>query len=812
MTQMRLVGEIDAIYFESPSNFYKVMRVALDPDQGDAFLLDEIVMTGQFPSIHLDTLYEFFGKMTTHPKYGEQFAVERYQQLTPTSEEGLIDYLSSYRFKGIGPVLAERIVDKLGSKAIELIIDDPKSLEGITGLSAKNAKSLRQELLNYQGTERIYIQLNQWGFSAKLADRIFNYYDSRALEIIRDNPYELIQTIEGISFTKADQLALEFGIEDDALKRIAAAAMSSVYLICYEKGHTWISKDELFTQSRLLLEQSRNYLVSDQELEAGLDEALNQDMLICYDQRYAMASLFYAEVGISKQLVRQLTNCVSESFTEEEIDDALHQLMAQSDVQYDRSQLAALKRAIQSPVSIITGGPGTGKTTLINGLIQLHSLLHEYDLSELPYKTADEAVIHLAAPTGRAAKRMQEATGLPASTIHRLIGFTRESVTENFHAELLAGKLLIIDEMSMVDTWLMNWLLQAVPSSMQLVFVGDQDQLPSVGPGQVFTDLIQSKQIPVVSLKRIYRQGKGSTIIDLASHIRQGSLPTNFTQKQHDRSFIEIGTVGIAKAVHDIASFALKKGYNAMTMQVLAPMYKGEAGINRLNTVLQSLMNPAEAGVREIEFNQGVFREGDKVLQLVNNTEDEVFNGDVGMIQRIDYKDETESKTDEMVVVFEGEKEITYRRGDLNQLTLAYCVSIHKAQGSEYPLVIFPLVTAFRPIIQRNLLYTAVTRAQENLVLIGSEACFNQGVQYQQSKRQTFLIELMMEFEQDKLDETMAHDNVDSDLNLSNEVDSIEVFESSSVVEEIVLSEETIHQIDPMINMGELSPYDFMPK
>lgn len=835
-----VVGFVEAIYYENPTNFYKVVRVSVESDESDLLLEDEIVMTGQFASLHLDTEYQFFGKLTNHPKYGEQFVVSRYQQKAPTSYEGLVDYLSSSRFKGIGKVLAERIVEELGQDAIDTIISDSNALSKVSGLTKKKAEELRENLLRHQGTERIFMQLSEWGFGPSLADKIYRQYESKTLEEIKENPYKLIEDIEGIGFNKADQLAEQLDFDAENINRVVAGIYVAVNEISNSDGDTYVPIAIAMQNGRKMLEGSRRYMISDELLDQAVQLAVENEQLMKLADNLMIPSLYFAELNIVKKLENYFEFEQVERFSDSEIDEAIGQVIDSSGIKYDDSQQLALKTAIKSPISVVTGGPGTGKTTLIKGIILLHSILHDYDLQKA-MKRVDENPILLAAPTGRAAKRMQETTELPASTIHRLIGFNRDTVADEFHAAELEGSLLIVDEMSMVDTWLMNWLVQAIPYNMQVVFVGDKDQLPSVGPGKVFSDLIESNVLPVLKLNKIYRQAQDSTIIKLAHTMKNGQLPDDFLDKQHDRSFIQAPGQQIGHVVQQIVRAAQKKGFDASNLQVLAPMYKGPAGVNALNTLLQELLNPPKARRREITYFDTIFRVGDKVLQLVNNSEEGVYNGDIGRIEAIELKSETESKVEELTVSFDS-AELVYKRTELDQLTLAYCTTIHKAQGSEYPLVILPLVDMFSRLLQKDLLYTAVTRAQSSLIMVGNPNSFYKAVTSLKEPRKTFLKDLLrvqFELEEDdeeddnssendkKMREDMAEASPKKEptssieeepektaeavqLDLSEEVTETEPLEKAEEVTK--LTPETVKLIDPMINMEGSSPYDFMTK
>lgn len=815
MQEMCIVGQVDAIFFENPNNLYKVMRINVDLDETNALVEQELTLTGQFAAIHLDTTYEFYGQLVTHPKYGEQFQVTRYQQRTPTTENGLIDYLSSDRFKGIGKKLAERIVETLGMDAINVILSTPDVLKTIKGLTPEKRTGLYNTLLVHQGTEKVYMQLTEWGFGPKISERIYKAFQSQAIEKIKENPYVLVSEVTGIGFNIADKLAEQLGIEPLSIERIVASQITVVSEICNHNGDTYVKRERVIEASRTLLETSRPVLIDTALLEMGLDKAVLDKALYVLDEGYMLPSLYYAETGAVLSVDQFVRLNQTAIFSEEKIDEAIQYVIRQTKIQYDGTQQAALKVAIQSPLSIITGGPGTGKTTLIKGLITLHAYLHEYDLDE-HFNQYELPPVLLAAPTGRAAKRMSEMTGLPASTIHRLLGYNRESSLDEFEPYTLDGKLLIVDEMSMVDTWLLHWLMKAIPYTMQVVFVGDQDQLPSVGPGRVFADLIESNTLPVISLSKIYRQAQNSSIIRLAHNIRQSILPQDLLVKQSDRSFIPCQSAQVTEVVGQIVTHAKQKGYTAERLQVLAPMYKGVAGITALNTLIQSILNPPASKKREVAYFDQIFRVGDKVLQLVNNADEGVYNGDIGWIEAIYKKGETDSGSDEMIISFD-EKELVYKRGDFDQLTLAYCCSVHKSQGSEYPLVILPMVESYSRMLRRDLLYTAVTRAKESLILLGDPNSFVTAVEKLNTMRYTNLKDLL----QTKLQEStelmhddIEEDEVNSDALISQEEAVFIVQRDESPTNQWqlpdILTEETMWQVDPLIGMANMTPFDFL--
>ena len=519
------------------------------------------------------------------------------------------------------------------------------------------------------------------------------------------------------------------------------------------------------------------------------------------DETLSVPSLYYSEMKSVQNLYR-IQSHQTKLIDIEQSDLQMHigEIEEMNDVNYATSQKEALETAINSKVMLLTGGPGTGKTTVIKGIVELYAEIHGLSLDYGDYDE-DDYPVALAAPTGRAAKRLQESTGLEAMTIHRLIGWSLDTKPEDVLENEITAKLIIIDEMSMVDTWLFHQFLNAVPIDAQIILVGDEDQLPSVGPGQVFKDLIDAKVIPRVNLTEVYRQQDGSSIIELAHKMKLGQQ-IDITQRFHDRSFIPCTAEQIPDVVNKVVSSAVKKGYDMSDIQVLAPMYRGSAGIKRLNKVLQDILNPKEDDAREIEFGEAVFRKGDKVLQLVNRPNDNIFNGDIGVIIGIFWARENELNKDILVVDFEG-NEITFTKQDMMELTHAYCTSIHKAQGSEFPIVIMPIVKQYYRMLQRPIIYTGLTRAKQSLVFLGDSQAFDIGMKTYGQVRMTRLAQLLRDYFGAEGDEDAASDTDDST--------SEEKSESSAPAghKVVALTEETIYDIDPMIGVGDVTPYTF---
>ncbi|MBM7649017.1 exodeoxyribonuclease V alpha subunit [Bacillus ectoiniformans] len=775
--------------FRNDSNLYTVLRIRVT-ETNDDYPEKEAVVTGYFPQIQDQEVYTFYGQFKDHPKFGRQFHAKHAQKEVPQTKQGVITYLSSDLFKGIGKKTAETIVETLGERAIAKIIENPSLLDEVPRLPKEKAQSLYDTLMEHQGLEQVMVALNQYGFGPQLSMKIYQAYQDQAIEIIQKNPYKLVEDVEGIGFGRADELGAQVGLSGQHPDRIKAGILFTVEQQCLQEGHCYLEAELLLKQVKELLEKGGKERI-DFECIADQLIALEQEKkVIGEDQRVFLPSLYYSEKGLVKNIERLLAQTEYEDqFPESEFLLALGELEERTGVQYAPSQKEGIQKALMSPMMILTGGPGTGKTTVIKGIVELFAELHGCSLDVNAYKKEEPFPIKLAAPTGRAAKRMSESTGLPAVTIHRLLGFSQESM-ESDEGKEVEGKLLIIDEMSMVDTWLAHQLFKALPDNIQVVVVGDEDQLPSVGPGQVLKDLLAAETIPTVRLTDIYRQEEGSSIIDLAHSMKSGRLPANLTAQQKDRSFLPCKVHQIPEVVEKVVQNAIKKGFTAKDIQVLAPMYKGPAGIDRLNEILQEILNPNPDGTRkQLAFGDVQYRIGDKVLQLVNQPEQNVFNGDIGEVVSIFYAKENTEKQDMLIVSYEG-NEVTYTRQDLNQVTHAFCCSIHKSQGSEFPIVILPVVKSYYRMLRRNLLYTAITRSKQFLILCGEEDAFRLGVERKDDlTRKTSLAE--------KLKQQLA---------LNNETKEATAIET----EESLTTEEMLSSIDPMIGMENITPYDFL--
>lgn len=730
------IGQVQSEIFTSPDSFFKVLIVSVEEANFD-WHEPEITVTGSFGDLSDDQTYRFEGKIVEHPRYGQQFQATSYHVNRPTSKDGLVDFLSGKQFTGIGKKTAEKIVDKLGTDAINKIIADPHVLDKLK-LRKAVKDSLVDNLRANQGMDEIIIGLNDLGFGANLSSAIFDKYGEETLHIINENPYQLAAEIDGISFNRADQVAQKLGIATDDSRRIDAAIIQTLDDLTMETGDTFTTTKPLLQQTIQLLAQGSGGRVST-DLIANQIVELEKNQEISYaDEKIYPTALYNAEWQIADHLHRLLT-VDQKKLPATTIEKTVTKVAEQSGITYDQVQKEAIKTALNSKVMLLTGGPGTGKTTIIKGIVASYAKIHDLSLDVNEYKEKSFPVL-LAAPTGRAAKRMSEATDLPASTIHRLLGLNGREMPTDMNARDLEGSLLIIDEMSMVDTLLFKTLIQAVPTSMHVVLVGDKDQLPSVGPGQVFHDLLDFAELPKVELTNIHRQAADSTIIPLAHAIKGGKLPSDLTNKMPDRSFISCHANQVPSVVQQIIDLSKKRAYSANDIQILAPMYRGQAGIDRLNELAQQAYNPPANGKQEVDFRGLTFRVGDKVLQLVNVPEKNIFNGDIGQITAIESGKTVGKKNESITVDFDG-NEVSYSRMEWNQLRLAYCISIHKAQGSQFKMVLLPIVQQFSRMLQRNLLYTAITRAAEKLVLIGEPYAIVTSVKNEAVNRKTSLVD-----------------------------------------------------------------------
>ena len=773
-------GTIERIIFENPSNFFRILLLDIEDTDAEDFEDFEIIVTGSMADVMEGEDYTFWGSLVQHPKYGQQLKISRYERAKPSSK-GLVKYFSSDHFKGIGAKTAQKIVQLYGEDTedtIDKILAEPEKLTQINGLAAKNREAFVAKLrLNY-GTEMVLAKLAAYGIPNKLAFQIQDTYKEETLGIVEKYPYQLVEDIQGIGFKIADHLAEELGIQSDAPERFRAGLVHTLLTQSMERGDTYVEARDLLEHTIELLESSRQVELDPSLVADELAHLIEEDKVQNVETKIFENSLFFAEEGIRSNLVRLLEKDKQDSFDPDKITTAIQQVEESSGISYDSIQKEAIRQAINQKVFILTGGPGTGKTTVINCIIAVYAQLRGLDLRKV-----NDLPILLAAPTGRAARRMNELTGLPSATIHRHLGMTGDDDTSHLD-DYLDADFIIVDEFSMVDTWLANQLLSNISSQTKLLIVGDADQLPSVSPGQVLADLLQIPTIPQTKLETIYRQSEESTIVTLASQIQKGILPADFTEKKADRSYFEARNEHIPPMIEKIASAAIRSGIPAQDVQVLAPMYRGPAGIDQINNLMQNLINPVKKDELTFEAPDCQYRQGDRVIHLVNDAESNVFNGDLGYISDLLPAKYTDSKQDELTINFDG-NELVYQRSEWYKIRLAYAMSIHKSQGSEFPVVILPITRSSHRMLQRNLVYTAITRAKSKLILLGEKVAFDYAVKNTGTARKTYLRE---RFEDLQSPPELAHSPVDK---------------MKAPVENYVLTEENFQKIDPMIGIRE---------
>lgn len=776
-------GEMIHTIFENKEEHFSIAKIKII-ETNQQIEEDEFVVKGYFRSLDPGETYEFYGRLVDHPRFGRQFQVESYQRFLPQSREGIIAYLSSDLFPGVGKKTAEKIVDVLGDMALSRIMEDQTVLEQIPGITKDKQKKIYEILHENQGFERIVVELSKFGFGLKIAQKMYSAFKEQTLEQLETNPYEFVFQVEGFGFLRADQIARKNNLPMDHPARLKAACMY-VMQQHIQNGHVYLPLKKLLLEMDELLVGELHDIQPDKMTEQIMELNREKQIIVSEDRAY-LPSLYYSETGFAAHIKRICDHKIERSFTDAELLQIVGEIEEEEAISYGKEQYEALETALSEKVFLLTGGPGTGKTTVIKGILKAFATIHDLSLDEDDYQDGKEFPFVLTAPTGRAAKRMQESTGIKSVTIHRLLGWDGHDSFDKDENNPLTGKLIVIDEFSMVDTWLAFQLFKAIPSDMQVLIVGDEDQLPSVGPGQVLSDLLRSRVIKSVSLKEVYRQKEGSKIIQLAHAIKNNTLTKDTLVKASDFNFLSCPDYQVVDIVKQIVQKAHEKGVDPRQLQVLAPMYRSKAGIHKLNEELQSILNPRTNGKREMRFGDVVYRTGDKVIQLVNQPEDGVYNGDIGQVVAIFEKDENEEQEEQLVVQYD-DREVKYIRSDLINLMHAYCTSIHKSQGSEFQIVIMPVIKGYSRMLRKNLLYTAITRAKQSLVICGDKEAFMQGIKTEDTnQRYTALVEYL-------------HEVFNVAESKETKTDSDKVYQTA---DEKLLAVEVVQE--------DFSPYDFM--
>ena len=667
---------------------------------------DMIHITGVLPKLNEKKEYILYGDTTIHNKYGLQFNVSSFEINIPTKEEELVVFLSSDLFP-IGEKTAKKIVDLFHEDTINKILENKNCLEIIPRLGEKKIDKIYNTLLDYQSTSNIVLELTKLGFDMKDSLSFLNKYSNKILDTVNTNVYDLIDTDE-ISFTKIDEIALGMGINEDDDRRVKALIIYIMKELCFNNGDTYLFFEDISNSLS-------NYVnITSEKLDYLMIKLIKDKKIIVVDKRYYLKKFYDAERYICERLCFLNDMSITSNIS---ISKYIDNIEKNNKIKYDDLQNKAIYSGVNNNITIITGGPGTGKTTIIKAIVNI--IIHE--------KRLKESDIALLAPTGRASKKLMETTGISASTIHKYLGWDKDSntfATDEYSPR--SEKYIIVDEVSMIDTLLMEALLKGIKRDSKLILVGDYYQLPSVSEGQVLKDIIDSDCLPVIRLNQIYRQTEGSYILNLAYDIKEKNISEDLFIKKEDYLFISSDNDNTISYIKEVVKKAIKKGYTDKEVQVLAPMYKSLNGIDNLNIMLQELFNPKSDKKKEIKLRDITFRECDKVLQLVNDPDNNVYNGDIGYIEDIiiskDKKiiNQININYDGNIVEYTPDKFINFRHG--------YAISIHKAQGSEFDMVIMPITNSFKRMLYNKLIYTGVTRAKKSLVVVGDVNAFIYGI------------------------------------------------------------------------------------
>jgi exodeoxyribonuclease V alpha subunit len=674
---------IERITFQNPDNGYSVLQATIKGFR------EEQTIVGTFHEVTVGAVLTVEGNWRVDKRYGRQFAAEVWSEEMPADIIGIEKYLGSGLVKGIGPKFAKLIVSQFGLETFEVIEKDTERLLEVPGIGKGRVAKIKASWEKQKDVKDIMVFLQGHGVSSTYAAKIYKQYGKESIEKVQGNPYCLADDIWGIGFKTADGIAEKLGYEKNDLRRCRSGILYTLSKLS-EDGHVYSEREQLIKSAKELLQADEEPIIQ------ALDQMIETEDVILEEEAIFLPPFYYAEVGVANKLKRLQEDTSGTLF-----DGTLNieEIVKQTSIQYDDVQVAAIGQAVKSKVMVLTGGPGTGKTTTTLGIIAALESLGQSIL--------------LAAPTGRAAKRMSEATGKESKTIHRLLEYNPAEGYGRNDENPLQGGVLIVDESSIIDVILMNSLLKAVPSHMKVILVGDIDQLPSVGAGNVLRDIIDSDVVPVVRLTRIFRQAQSSRIITNAHKINQGVFPDISNGKDSDFFFIKQEDPELAaNEIVNIVKNRIPKAYhyNTNEIQVLAPMQRSVVGATNLNIILQEAINPIGDSLSRGGFK---YRKGDKVMQIRNNYDKEVFNGDIGHVKEVNLEERS------LTVIFEG-REVEYEDSELDELTLAYATTIHKSQGSEYPVVVIPLLMTHYVMLQRNLIYTGITRAKKICIIVGS--------------------------------------------------------------------------------------------
>ena len=701
MDRLRCV--VERITYQNEKNGYSVIKCRVKGYN------DLVPVVGAMPEVHVGAVLTLTGEWKMDAKYGRQFSIFSYEETLPATVYGIEKYLGSGLVKGIGPKFAGRIVRQFGADTLNVIETEPDRLLEVPGIGAVRVERIKKSWIEQKEIKNIMLFLQGHDVSTSHATKIYKTYGNESIQVVQENPYRLADDIWGIGFKTADTIASKMGFGHDKYPRLRSGLLYTLNTLA-DEGHCYAIRDQLLKACAELLD------IDISLLSPALDEMINANDVITDDEAIYLPPFYYSEVGTAKRL-KTIYN--SPSTTTVDTNGVVERIASATGMNYDEVQMQAIETAARSKVLILTGGPGTGKTTTTLGIIRA-------------FQSAGASIL-LAAPTGRAAKRLSEATGMEAKTVHRLLEFKPPEGYQHNEEAPLEGDVLIVDECSMIDIMLMYALLRAVPDTMTLIFVGDVDQLPSVGAGNVLRDMIESQCFPVVRLTRIFRQAQTSRIIMNAHRINKGQMPDISNGRNTDFFFVTRETPeAAAEEIVQLVRSKLPRYYRVhpSEIQVLTPMQRGVVGAANLNQLLQAAVNPGDTGLRR----GGVeYRVHDKVMQIRNNYDKEVFNGDIGEISSVNVYDR------ELTVVFD-DREIVYDATELDELVLAYATTIHKAQGSEYPIVVMPVLMTHYVMLQRNLIYTGITRAKKGLIIVGTKKALGVAVRtVTVSKRNTKL-------------------------------------------------------------------------